>query len=310
MGDLLMRRRSRRLLLPCAVLLGAAALGLSGCAAPVDPSETRESLSEVTENPAPPKADELYDAELHPEPVVDPVDCDPYLVVTARGTGEPSQGQLLSPVARAVSQARPGDVEVLDLDYPADTDIKEGGTIGVRTLVDVLRVQAETCPAQRFVLLGYSQGALVVGDALAAPENRMVGPTVGSVDEETLDRVLAVVLYGDPRFVGDEAYNVGSYDVETDGLLPRPDGALDAVGERIRDYCVAGDFICQSSLDFDEEPHVEYYSNGMQGDGAAFVITRLDRAGTDLGRESGYAPGDADERATPTPTQAPTQTPR
>lgn len=275
------------------VTLGAA-LMLSGCAAPVDPAETRESLSDVTENPTPPEAAELYDAELHPEPVVDPVDCDPYLVVTARGTGEPSQGQLLSPVARAISQARPGDVHVLDLDYPADTDVKEGGTIGVRTLIDVLNVQADACPDQRFVLLGYSQGALVVGDALAVPDARMVGATVGAVSEEALDRVLAVVFYGDPRFVGDEEYNVGSYDPETDGLLPRPEGALDSVGERLRDYCVSGDFICQSSLDFDEEPHVEYYSNGMQGDGAAFAITQLDRAGTELR-------GDDEDRETPSP---------
>ncbi|MEJ6489234.1 cutinase family protein [Leucobacter sp. USCH14] len=279
MGEQNVRAIARRLTLPSALLVLGAALALSGCAAPVDPSETRESLSEVTEDPAPPEADELYDAELHPEPVVDPVDCDPYLVVTARGTGEPSQGQLLSPVARTISQARPGDVETLDLDYPADTDVKEGGTIGVRTLVDVLNVQAEACPDQRFVLLGYSQGALVVGDALAAPDDRMVGPTVGTVGEDALDRVLAIVLYGDPRFVGDEEYNVGSFDPATDGLLPRPDDALDAFGDRLRDYCVAGDFICQSSLDFDEEPHVEYYSNGMQGDGAAFAITRLDGVG-------------------------------
>ncbi|WP_336662054.1 cutinase family protein [Leucobacter sp. USHLN154] len=297
MGESHVRGMLRRLSLPGSIVLLGAALAMSGCAAPVDPAATRESLSDVTEDPAPPEAAELYDAELHPEPVVDPVDCDPYLVITARGTGEPSQGQLLSPVARTISQARPGDVGVLDLDYPADTDVKEGGTLGVRTLIDVLNVQADACPAQRFVLLGYSQGALVVGDGLAEPEARMVGATVGTVAEEALERVLAVVFYGDPRFVGAEEYNVGSFDPETDGLLPRPEGALDAVEERVRDYCVAGDFICQSSLDFDEEPHVEYYSNGMQGDGAAFVITRLDDAGAEF-REDG---GERTPPSTPTP---------
>ena len=301
MGELRVHGVSRSMYLPGALLVLGAALALSGCAAPVDPSETRESLSEVTEDPAPPEADEIYDAELHPEPIVDPLECDPYLVVTARGTGEPSQGQLLSPVARTISQARPGDVKALDLDYPADTDVKEGGTIGVRTLIDVLNVQTDACPDQKFVLLGYSQGALVVGDALAAPDDRIVGATVGTVEEEALERVLAVVLYGDPRFVGDEEYNVGSYDPEIDGLLPRPAGALDAVGDRLRDYCVADDFICQSSLDFDEEPHVEYYSNGMQGDGAAFAITRLDEPDAESARRGAQ---DRAPRSAPEATRA------
>ncbi|WP_336659736.1 cutinase family protein [Leucobacter sp. USHLN153] len=257
----------------------AALFALSGCASEVDPEQTRESLSDVTEDPAQPSAAEEYSAELHPEPVVEPGECDPYLVITARGTGEGSSGQLVAPAARTISAARPGDVRVLDLDYPADSDVKEGATIGARTLIDVLNVQADACPHQRFVLLGYSQGALVVGDALSAPKYRMVGETVGEVSGEAMGRIAAVVLFGDPRFEGDAEYNAGSYDPDLDGLLPRPEAALEPLADRIRDYCVEGDFICQSSLDFDEQPHVAYYSNGMPADGAAFVITRLEEIG-------------------------------
>lgn len=258
------------------LLLAALLLPLAACAPTIDPSEARESLSEVTQDPAEPEAAEEYDAEAHPEPIVEPLECLPYLVVTARGTGEPSRGQLLDPVARAISEARPDEVLRLDLDYAADTDVKEGGTVGARTLVDTLNVQAESCPDQRFVLLGYSQGALVVGDVLAAPDVRLVGQRVGELTPEAAERVLAVVLYGDPRFVGGEPTGVGDFDPELNGILPRPPGSLDAYAERLRDYCVAGDFVCQASLDLDEEPHVEYYSNGMQQDGAAFAITRLD----------------------------------
>jgi hypothetical protein len=254
-----------------------AAVVLAGCASQVDPSATRDSLAEVTENPDPPQAAELYDAELHPDPIVEPRDCSPYLVITVRGTGEPSKGQLLSPVARSISQARPDQVDVLDLDYPADGEMSEGGTLGARTLVDTLNVQAKACDEQRFVLLGYSQGALVIGDALAAPDARIVGGTVGVVSESAVERVLAVVFYGDPRFVGGEPFNAGSYDPEVNGLLPRAQGSLDAFADRVRDYCVARDFICQSSsLDLDESGHVAYFDNGMPQDGAAFVINRLD----------------------------------
>lgn len=277
---------------------------LAGCAPGTDPEATKESLRQVTEEPAESGAAEEYDARLHPDPVVEPLECADYLVITARGTGEPSRGQLLSPVARAIEDARPDQVVVLDLDYPADTDVQEGGTAGARVLVDTLNVQAAACPLQRFVLLGYSQGALVIGDALAEAEVRVVGATVGDVEEATQQRILAIVLYGDPRFMGLEAYNAGSYSPALNGLLPRPEGALAAYADRIRDYCVAGDFVCQSSLDLDEQPHVAYYENGMQADGAAFVISRLDpidepaTSETDQAAEGrGSASPDADSAA-------------
>ncbi|XPP25852.1 MAG: cutinase family protein [Leucobacter sp.] len=258
------------------IALGAGLLLLlAGCAPSIDPEETRDSLTEVTESPVQPDAATELDSELHPDPIVDPLDCSPYLVITVRGTGEPTKGQLLSPVARAISDARPGSVQTVDLDYPANTDVKEGGTVGARTLIDTLNLQTESCEEQRFVVLGYSQGALIVGDALAAPESRLVGPTVGEVTAAAAERILAVVLYGNPRFVGGESYNAGSYRAQTNGLLPRPLGSLQAYADRIRDYCVARDFVCQSSLDLDEQGHISYYDNGMQQDGAAFVITRL-----------------------------------
>ncbi|WP_075200942.1 cutinase family protein [Leucobacter celer] len=280
-----------------ALLVGFALL-LSACAPPIDATAARESLSEVTEGPAPPEAAEELDADREPEPIVEPLECLPYLVITARGTAEPSRGQLLSPVSRAISEARPGEVLQLDLAYPADTDVKEGGTIGARTLVDTLNVQTEACEDQRFVLLGYSQGALVIGDALAAPGARLIGETVGEVSEAAAERVLAIVFYGNPRFVGSESFDYGSYDPRMNGILPRPPGSLDAYADRLRDYCVAGDFVCQSSLDLDEAPHVDYYSNGMQQDGAAFAITRLDPPRNVDGRDdSGDATDSSDAAA-------------
>ncbi|MFV0432985.1 MAG: cutinase family protein [Leucobacter sp.] len=273
-----MRDVTKRALLSTAVLLCGALL-LTGCSSGPDAEATRDAFTEVTEAPenldGPDDATE-YDAELHPDPIVEPLECKPYLVVTGRGTSEPTKGQLLSPVARSIAEARPDEVQTLDLDYPANTDVRGGGTQGARVLVDTLNVQTEECPEQRFVLLGYSQGALVIGDALSDPEVRVVGELVGEVSQEALDRILAVVFYGDPRFVGTEKFAFGDYDPGLNGILPRPPGALDGVADRLRDYCVAGDFVCQSTLEVTEEPHMYYFTNGMQHDGAAFVITRLD----------------------------------
>lgn len=196
------RRRTRVARASCATLVLSIALSLAACSNVPEPKENIDSLTAVTEAPAPPAAAEEYDIELHPEPIVDPLDCTPYLVVTARGTGEPNKGQLLSPVARAIRDALPDQVKTLNLKYPASTDVNEGGTYAARLLLDTLNVQADACPMQRFVLLGYSQGALVIGDVLSAPEGRLVGGTVGQLSDEATARIVAVVLYGNPRFSG------------------------------------------------------------------------------------------------------------
>lgn len=272
------RRPVRRRRAALAAALGLAVLlppVLSACASEPDANATRSSLSKVTESAAPPKAAERFDAKKHPDPIAQPEYCTAYLVITARGTGEPVGNQLVTPVARRIAEARPGEMLTVNLIYPADTDINEGGTEGVRRLIDQLNVQAEHCPDQRTILLGYSQGAFVIGDALVGPKDRLIGETVGELTPEAKDRLLAVVLYGDPRFAGGEPYDVGTFDEKVGGILPRRAGALAPFAERVRDYCVKNDFVCQASDSLDEKGHVAYYRNGMQADGAAFVIGLL-----------------------------------
>lgn len=256
----------------------ALSFSLVACSNIPEPKENVDSLTAVTEAPAPPAAAEEYDIELNPDPIVEPIDCTPYLVVTARGTGEPNKGQLLSPVARTIREAFPDQVKTLNLKYPASTDVNEGGTYATRLLLDTLNVQADACPAQRFVLLGYSQGALVIGDALSQPEGRLVGGTVGMLSEEAAAAIVAVVLYGNPRFSGAESYDFGTFDEAVGGILPRVPGSLEPFADRMRDFCVARDFICQSSLDLDEKGHVAYFKNGMQQEGAEFALDLMRQA--------------------------------
>ena len=266
-----------------ATLLLSLGLSLAACSNVPDPEENIDSLTAVTEAPAPPAAAEEYDIELHPEPIAEPIDCTPYLVITARGTGEPNKGQLLSPVARAIREALPGQVKTLNLKYPASTDVNEGGTYAARLLLDTLNVQAEACPNQSFVLLGYSQGALVIGDALSQPDGRLVGGTVGLLSEDAAARIVAVVFYGNPRFSGAESYDFGTFKENIGGILPRVPGSLAPFENRIRDFCVAKDFICQSSLDLDEKGHVAYFKNGMQQQGAEFALELMRQAESTTG---------------------------
>ena len=256
-----------------AAVFGCALMLAAGCSSPPDAETTRDSLTDVTESPEP-----EFDSEARKfaeELEVDVLECSRVLVITARGTGEPIVGQLLSPVARAIEDARPDETEVHHLDYPASTEVKDDASVGVITLAKTLNQQAAACPFQRFVLLGYSQGALVIGDALVDPEMRIVGTYAERLSEAARERVAAVVFYGDPRFVGTEPFNRGYFNPDIDGILARSEGALDPYADRLADFCVRADFVCQASMSLNEQGHVEYFDNGMQEEGAEFVLARL-----------------------------------
>ncbi|MFB7620464.1 cutinase family protein [Kitasatospora sp. NPDC056181] len=60
---------------------------------------------------------------------------------------------------------------------------------GAAVTADHIRTQATLCPDQHFVLAGYSEGAWVLGDALADPT---LGPLHSRIDQ--------VLLFGDPMF--------------------------------------------------------------------------------------------------------------
>lgn len=254
-----------------------AALALSGCSTVPTPEETVEQLEEVIHDDPTPPADEGPEAEPI---VVDELDCAPLLLITARGTGEPSSRQLLTPVVKTVKrelkkQDGADKPLVSDLAYPASGEINVSAVHGMAVLTETLEQQHSICPDQQFVLMGYSQGALVISETLTAPEQRLIGADLSPLSEAAADSITAVVLYADPRFVGSDPFGAGDYDPEDSGLLARSPGALDTFAERAQSFCVADDFICQAHAPINDEGHVAYYSNGMQQDGAAFVIDRV-----------------------------------
>ncbi|MCE0538064.1 cutinase family protein [Kineosporia rhizophila] len=213
------------------------------------------------------------------------MECNDYLIVTVRGTGEPLDGSnLLGPVAEQIAAAHPGRTRHYDVPYPAsaeslstapgDAYFGESADDGVRLVLNELNSAAEQCPQQRSVVMGFSQGALVVGDALISPDRRDAGQDEAELDSRAAENVAAAVVYGDPRFVGSEPFNAGTYDRSVNGMLrPRSAGDLDAFADRLRSYCVAHDFVCQSGGQFD--PHISYFTNGMRDEGAQFVLARL-----------------------------------
>ena len=77
------------------------------------------------------------------------------------------------------------DIDKLQLQYPADS-ANTSIPIGVADTISRLELQTRACPDQRFALVGYSQGAIVIHY------------TVPYINTTIQNSILAVVLFGDP----------------------------------------------------------------------------------------------------------------
>jgi cutinase len=113
-----------------------------------------------------------------------PKGCSAYEVIIARGTFEPgSFGTIVGdPLMRVIKKDMSGkDVRGYAVQYPA----KMGGAdIGIKDVVNRVTTKAKECPNQKFALVGYSQGGMVV--SAAAPK----------IPTDLQEKVVAMVLYG------------------------------------------------------------------------------------------------------------------
>ncbi len=194
-------------------------------------------------------------------------------IIIVRGTLEQVGDGSLNELARMIDEGVGGRAAVDDLGYPASW--KAGSEArGVNMLIRTLNAQADACPGVKTVLLGYSQGAMVVGDALSAPEKRFNEDDGQRLSERALADIAAVELFGDPRFDGSADYGVGGYDAAVDGILgARGEDDLRALQGRLVSYCNADDFACQ--LGGHGDAHGLYRSNGSFDEGAQYAVTRI-----------------------------------
>jgi cutinase len=201
--------------------------------------------------------------------------CTPVELVIARETGS-SQGSswMLTSVARSISSRIGGQTSTYHVNYPASWNFLTSVPQGVTDLVRHLNDQAARCPDQKFVLLGYSQGAMVIGDALASPVDRTMGPSQ-ALSGDAASSVAAVVWFGDPRFRTGESYNADPPSGGANGVYPRRQGSLSGFADRIRNYCAAGDPVCQSgSVNY--IAHAGYVWDFVaQSEAASFVDSKV-----------------------------------
>lgn len=162
-------------------------------------------------------------------------------VVVARGTGEPGTlGWIVGdPVYAALKR------KILfrsfmgyPVNYPADLSTGSASK-GNTDLVNHVKKQAESCPSQKFILVGYSQGANVVDNSIGISSDGAVvgGPITATIPASIEPRISAVLLFGNPiRAIGREV--TGTYK------------------SRTLDICADGDPVCGAG--FDIFAHLSY----------------------------------------------------
>ncbi len=129
--------------------------------------------------------------------------CSDVDVVVARGTSEPGRLGIIvgDPVFSAIQREVSFGTSLSShpVDYPASTS-SSSVTTGNRALVSHVTEQAEECPDQRFILVGYSQGANVVGNSLGISSQGAAvgGPVVATIPAAVRPRVEAVLVFGYP----------------------------------------------------------------------------------------------------------------
>lgn len=183
--------------------------------------------------------------------------CAEFDVVAARGTLEPGTLGVIvgDPVYSSVKRKLAGrSTTSYAVNYPANFDLMSA-TKGNIDVVNHVTAQARSCPDQRFVLVGYSQGANVIGNAIGVSSaGAAVGaPIAATIPASIEPRVAAVVLFGPP--IGAQGRHItGKYQ------------------SRTKEYCAAQDPVCVNGGS-DVLSHLSYFLNADEA--ATFIAGKV-----------------------------------
>lgn len=116
-----------------------------------------------------------------------------------------------------------------------------------------------SCPNEKIVLLGYSQGAQVAGDVLAGGGGGAnLGPETAPIPSADAAQVIAAIQFGDPRH---------------QPIFPVQAGqSRAAFGAILRSWCDTGDPFCAGGANLDYTQKYDTAAN-------TFVKGRLSAAG-------------------------------
>ncbi|KAG8713792.1 hypothetical protein FRC09_018330 [Ceratobasidium sp. 395] len=176
--------------------------------------------------------------------------CTAQQLVFLAGTSESGLGSVGTALAKALGSS----VSAYPVPYDTRAEYVTTVAAGARTTEAYIAKQAAACPSQRFILGGYSKGALVVHQI--------------NLSSALKSKVASVNVFGDPALKngGSSAWPINSPSVD---LTPK-DGSTSS--QNIASFCNSGDIFCDprgNSL----PAHLAYST-----DGSATVAATFDKA--------------------------------
>jgi cutinase len=182
--------------------------------------------------------------------------CSPLEVIAARSSLE-AQGRsvVIDPITARLRRDVPA-VSAYPVRYPASADFATSVPAGAGDLVDHLVAQAAACPDQRFVVMGHSQGAMVVQHSFAV------------IPDALFDRVVAVAIFGSPYYKADSPASRGPAKKAMGTYPGREPARWEA---KTISFCNEKDIVCGAGTDV--ATHYDYarYADEV----ARFVTAKL-----------------------------------
>ncbi|TLD13412.1 uncharacterized protein PgNI_05090 [Pyricularia grisea] len=166
-------------------------------------------------------------------------------IFVARGSSEKSHEGRIAPIDHTIAESIPGS-SITAVDYPADINaVKYLFSVrkGVTRLTKLIEEYHKHCPRGKIVLVGFSQGAHVVGDTLCGASSFPILRTK-PIDSIYNKNVIATLMFGDPTRAKNQGWNVGTV-TDRDGYFPRhKNTACSPYSQSMRSWCDQKDRWC------------------------------------------------------------------
>ena len=187
--------------------------------------------------------------------------CPDVELIFARGTSEPvGAGRVGQALAGQLAPQLGGrSLGIYGVNYPATYDILAAAD-GAADATNRIAAMSRQCPATRYVLGGYSQGAAVVDMLVGIPP---LGDKVGEIGSAPplppvlADKVAAVVVFGNPSAKFGKPVSIAMTPFAGKGI----------------DLCNDGDPICSQGRN--PFAHTSYEKTPLVGQAAGFVSSLL-----------------------------------
>jgi len=195
-------------------------------------------------------------------------------IITARASTEAAGEGITGALVDQIIDTSTQSITRASVSYPATLGNYNSSSLqGINALKAQLTAQVQSCPSQKIVLAGYSQGAHVVLDVLGGGQGGSLGTATPPIAAAISSHVTAVTTFGDPRHVTNQAFDLGTS--RRNGLFPRSAAQLQVLSgfaSRIQAYCDRNDTFCDSG--FSTQVHLTYL-NRDQNAATAFVLGKI-----------------------------------